>query len=63
MERNCRALNESKLDHYEEYEKSALHKLIDQTRYTEIKDSVEEYLLNKYPEYKERDSIDLEMRT
>ncbi len=56
-----RALNESKLDHYEEYEKSALHKLIDQTRYTEIKDSVEEYLLNKYPEYKERDSIDLEI--
>lgn len=35
-----KTLNDSKLDYYEQYEKSALHKLVDNTRFDEIKSAV-----------------------
>ncbi|MBL4937789.1 M48 family metallopeptidase [Clostridium sp. YIM B02515] len=56
-----KTLNDSKLDYYEQYEKSALHKLIDQTRFNDIKDSILEYLANESSISKSADAADLEI--
>lgn len=56
-----KTLNDSKLDYYEQYEKSALHKLIDQTRFDDIKDAVLEYLANESSGNKSAAPADLDI--